>query len=242
MNVTTTVAETENSHGFPQRSAASGSQQPLANVVTPCLSPDMWSRTGKLVRSNESIASVEESVSRGKRDGDLNRVCVSERQKKLKAVSSVRGENAAQRRLSEAEPDVEIKNWEQRDCDVALYETNRELESQRLELWQANGWTDQAQREKKNVCGELDMRNRLFQESRARHRQEIEELRRICCEDTDRARQLRIVELLMPQERNPTSVSQLLTQGFTEQGEFLENFTVLRQRAGLARPTFPVNP
>ena len=38
------------------------------------------------------------------------------------------------------------------------------------------------------------------------------ELRRICCEETDRARQLRIDELSTQQERNPRTVSQLLTQ------------------------------
>ena len=53
------------------------------------------------------------------------------------------------------------------------------------------------------------MRNRLFQKSRARNCQETEE---ICCEETDRARQLRIDELSMQQERNPTTVSQRLTQ------------------------------
>ena len=43
--------------------------------------------------------------------------------------------------------------------------------------------------------------------------QEIaKKLRRICCEETDRARQARIDELSMYQERNPTTVSQLLTQ------------------------------
>ena len=45
-------------------------------------------------------------------------------------------------------------------------------------------------------------RNRQFQESCARDCQEIEELLRICCEETDQARQL----------RNPSTVSQLLTQ------------------------------
>ena len=50
------------------------------------------------------------------------------------------------------------------------------------------------------------MRNRLFNESRARDCQEIEELRRICCEGTNRARQLRIDELSLQQE------SELLTQ------------------------------
>ena len=56
------------------------------------------------------------------------------------------------------------------------------------------------------------MRNRIFQESHARNCKEIEELRRICCKKTDRARQARIDELSMQQERNPTTVSQLLTQ------------------------------
>ena len=56
------------------------------------------------------------------------------------------------------------------------------------------------------------MRNRLFQENHARDCQEIEELRRICCEEADRARQAIIDELCMHQERNPTTGSQLLTQ------------------------------
>ena len=40
----------------------------------------------------------------------------------------------------------------------------------------------------------------------------IEELRIICCEETDRARQARIDELLAHQEKNRLIVSQLLTQ------------------------------
>ena len=56
------------------------------------------------------------------------------------------------------------------------------------------------------------MRNRLFQESQARDCHYIEEVRRICCEETDRARQLSSDELCMQQERNPTTVSQLMTQ------------------------------
>ena len=67
--------------------------------------------------------------------------------------------------------------------------------------------------------------------------------KRICCEVTDRARQLRIDKLSMQQERNPSTVSQLLTQhsGFAEQSEFLD-LTILRQRAALEHPTFPANP
>ena len=42
--------------------------------------------------------------------------------------------------------------------------------------------------------------------------QEIEEYRRVCCEETDRARQKKIDELSMQQERTPSTVSQPLTQ------------------------------
>ena len=50
-----------------------------------------------------------------------------------KAELTAQGECAARRRLSEAE----VRNWEQRKFDLALYENNRELESLRLELCQA---------------------------------------------------------------------------------------------------------
>ena len=56
------------------------------------------------------------------------------------------------------------------------------------------------------------MRNRLFREHQAKDCQEIEELRRTWCEEAGRARQARIDELSMRQGKNPTTVSQLLTQ------------------------------
>ena len=56
------------------------------------------------------------------------------------------------------------------------------------------------------------MRNRLSRANSAKDCQDIEELSRICCEETDRARQLKMDELSMQQVRNPTAVSQLLTQ------------------------------
>ena len=56
------------------------------------------------------------------------------------------------------------------------------------------------------------MRNRIYQDSHTRTCQELEELTRICCAETDRARQERIDELSMHQERNPTTAGQLLTQ------------------------------
>ena len=56
------------------------------------------------------------------------------------------------------------------------------------------------------------MRNKLFQESRTKYCQEIEELRRRCCEESDRVRQAKLDELAMMQERDPQTVSQLLAQ------------------------------
>ena len=88
------------------------------------------------------------------------------------------------------------------------------IENSNLKDWRYQGsqWADQAQREKINLCGKLEMINRLFQESHARTCKEIKELRRICCEETDRAGQLRIHQLSMHQDRNPATVRQLLTQ------------------------------
>ena len=94
-----------------------------------------------------------------------------------KAESAAREENAAQKGLYEAEADREIRRCEQKGSEIAFYETHRELESQRMQQHQSNQWADQAQREKMNSCGELEVRSRLYQESHMRTCQEIEELR-----------------------------------------------------------------
>ena len=75
--------------------------------------------------------------------------------------------------------------------EIAFREINQEFESQRFQLHQARRWADQAQRDKISLYGELELINRLFQEDHASDCQEIEELRSICCEETDRARQAR---------------------------------------------------
>ena len=93
-----------------------------------------------------------------------------------------------------------------------------------MELFQANQLSDQAQREKSWLFGELDVRKRAFQEDRARDCQGIEELRRICRAEADRARQLKLDELSMQQRENPSTVNQLLAQiqDLQDKGEFLE--------------------
>ena len=102
-----------------------------------------------------------------------------------KAELAVQGGCAAQKRLSQPGAEMDTRNWEQRNDDIALCETNWELESQRLELYQANQWADQAQREKMNLCEELEMRNRLFQECRARNCQEVKDLTKYLCNRGD---------------------------------------------------------
>ena len=62
---------------------------------------------------------------------------------------------AVRRQLSDAEADTETRKWEKRSSDMAPNEANRELECQRLELYQAHQWADQAQKERINLCGDL---------------------------------------------------------------------------------------
>ena len=72
----------------------------------------------------------------------------------------MRGGKLAQQRLYEAEADVEVKHWERRNSDLALYEINQEFPSQRFQLQQADQWADQAQRDFfKSLYGDLDTRN-----------------------------------------------------------------------------------
>ena len=56
----------------------------------------------------------------------------------------------------------------------ALYESGIQLQSQRMELCQANQLADQSQREKSWLFSQLEMRNSAFQEDRAKSYQEIE--------------------------------------------------------------------
>ena len=148
------------------------------------------------------VSTLCRSESNGKRDRDQNVVQSLRETENLhtmlerKAELVVQGEIMVQQKLYEAEAEVEAGYREKRNSDIALREINQEFETQRLQLQQAV-----------SLCGELELRNRLFHENHARDCQEIEELRRICCEETDRARQARIDELFMQQQRNPTTMS-----------------------------------
>ena len=65
-----------------------------------------------------------------------------------KADRAFQGDLAAQTRLSESRAEIDREELERRSADIVLNETCRQLESQRMELYQASQSTDQAQREK----------------------------------------------------------------------------------------------
>ena len=92
---------------------------------------------------------------------------------KRKAERAFQGKCAAQKRLSEGQAEIDRKEWERKNADITLCVTNRQLESQRVERYQANQLTNQTQREESWLIGELDMRTRVVQEDRAKDCQKL---------------------------------------------------------------------
>ena len=82
-------------------------------------------------------------------------------------------------------------------------------------------------------------KNRIYQEHRAKKIQEIEELRRNCCEEADRVRQLRIDDSSMQQKEKPSTVISGTRWILWMKRK---NSVILRPRGALECPTFPVNP
>ena len=85
-----------------------------------------------------------------------------------KADHAFRGGCAVQTRLSAAQSELDTREPRMRNADIALYETGMQLQSQRVERDQSNQLTDQTRREKSWLCDGSEMRNRAFQEDRAR--------------------------------------------------------------------------
>ena len=77
----------------------------------------------------------------------------------------------------------EIQNLKRRSSEYALFESQREFEPRRRQLLKANQWADQDQRERIQLCSELEMKDHLHQGSYARSCQEIEELKRRCYQE-----------------------------------------------------------
>ena len=84
--------------------------------------------------------------------------------------------------------------WNEEIQNTYYLESQRELESQEQQLLMGSQWADQAQRERIHLCSELEMKNRLHRDCYARSCQEIEELKRRCCEEETEVTQQRMNE------------------------------------------------
>ena len=119
-------------------------QPAFSSVVNPWQTSNLGS-SWKQEQGNKSCLSVERSLLKGKRDREFGSVSFSQHEQERNlheyleklAERALQGECAAQNRLSEAEVEMNRRSWERRNSDVALCETNQQLESQRLELYHA---------------------------------------------------------------------------------------------------------
>ena len=128
-----------------------------------------------------------------------------------KAESSIQGENEAQKNYQRLKLMWKFEGGSKEVQKLLYMHPIENLKLKDYRFFRRIIW-DNARSERISLCGELGMRNKLFQESRTKDCQEIEELRRRCCEESDRARQAKLDELSMMQQRDPQTVSQLLAQ------------------------------
>ena len=153
-----------------------------------------------------SVISVAESMSRNsRRNGTGSHSLQTHREfysderdlrehLERRAQQAILGENSVQRKLHLNEYNMEIQKLERRNSENALIESRRELESQRVQLLEANQWADQAQRERMHLCSELEMKNHLHQECYARSCQENEELKKRCYKEENEVTQQKLNE------------------------------------------------
>ena len=81
-----------------------------------------------------------------------------------------------------------------------------------MELYQANQLTGESQREKSWLCTKLDRGDRALQEDRMKSLQEIDELKKMCCTEAERAKQLRIDVLSIQEKDIKSIVNQIMVQ------------------------------
>ena len=81
------------------------------------------------------------------------------------------------------EYDMEIQNLERRNSEYALFEPQRELASERLQLLEDIQLTGHVQRERIHLCSRSEMKDHLHQDSCASCCRENEELNRRCYQE-----------------------------------------------------------
>ena len=123
-----------------------------------------------------------------------------------RAQQAILGKNSVQRQIYSTEYDMEIQNLERRNSDYALFESQRELESQRQFLEDIQ-WTDQVLRKRISLCSELEMKSRLHQEYIARSCREFEKLKRRCYQEENTEKQRILEEILLQHDQESRTVS-----------------------------------
>ena len=79
-----------------------------------------------------------------------------------KADQAFQRECAAQTKLSQAQSELDRRERKMQNADRALCDTGKQLQSRRMELYQANQLTDRTQRVKSWLCEELEMIKKGF--------------------------------------------------------------------------------
>lgn len=114
------------------------------------------------------------------------RFCVN-REIFIISMQAFQGECAAQTKLSEAQSELDRREWKMQNTDIVATKLAFSSNPRGWNFIKRIKLTDQTQRDKSCLCNELKMRNRAFQEDSARNCEEIQELRRICCTEAERA-------------------------------------------------------
>ena len=105
------------------------------------------------IRGEMSI-SVQASRTRCRKVKKSSRDSGSVQRSQMERERILQGECAAQTKLSEAQSTLDRREWTMPNAGKALYETGMQLQSQRMELHQANQLTDQTRREKSLLLDE----------------------------------------------------------------------------------------
>ena len=148
----TVISITEDPEGVPRSAASSSSKQTAAGRVLPMFGPSsLWKEMARHVSGRtglqetgaeldrESVAAtIFSSQSKVKRDRELNLVHALRDRDNLQKILerkvdlAIQGENEAQQKLYQAETEIEAKNWEKTNSDIAFREINQDFETQRF--------------------------------------------------------------------------------------------------------------
>ena len=111
------------------------------------------------------VSSLFESVSKEKRDRDQNVVQTLKDMQNPHKILERKGEKWLREDFSKLRQKLEVEHWGKRHSDIALCEVNQEFPNGDSCKWRINGLIRLKER-RCILCGELEMRNRLFQVSR----------------------------------------------------------------------------